>query len=108
VKDKLPAAPMFTCARTGKPWTGHTWKRPITRAVQKTFAPGTKAYKRTTMYVLRHCSIADLVHAGVPPICEIAKLAGTSVVEIEKHYLHHLPSSGRNWPRWRVSQRSDP
>jgi site-specific recombinase XerD len=94
VKGKLPAAPMFIRTLTGKRWTSHTWKRAVTRAVHKSFTPGTKAYQRTTMYVLRHCSITDLARHGVS-LSDIAELAGTSTAEIEKHYKHLLPSVGQ-------------
>ena len=47
-----------------------------------------KLSKELTIYWLRHSRITDLITAGVAPMT-IAKMAGTSVEQIEKTY-HHL------------------
>ncbi|GAB3765092.1 hypothetical protein GCM10028796_21540 [Ramlibacter monticola] len=78
-KGKPPAAPLFTDAG-GKPWKAASWRRAFNRCRD---AAGLD--KRLTVYCLRHSRITDLVDAGRPAL-EIAKLAGTSVAMIEKHY----------------------
>ncbi len=89
-KGKTPGAPLFARA-DGSAWNGHSWKRATKRAVEEAFKEGTTEYKKTTLYVLRHCSITDLLRAGVPATV-VADWAGTSVAEIEKHYRQFVGS----------------
>ncbi|WP_328600554.1 tyrosine-type recombinase/integrase [Pontixanthobacter aquaemixtae] len=78
-KDKLPAAPIFM-RKDGSRWTRHTWKRPISVAVEAAGLPGD-----ATAYTLRHSTITDLVKAGLP-LLTIAQISGTSAEMIERHY----------------------
>lgn len=81
VKDKLPAAPIFTRG-DGVPWSKDKWKHPIKAAVIAAGLPSA-----SSAYTLRHCVITDLVRSGLA-ILTVAQLADTSVAMIERHYGH--------------------
>lgn len=81
-KDKLPAAPLFARA-DGKAWDKDAWKKPIKAAAEAAGLPAT-----TTAYTLRHSIITDLIAAGGLDVLTVARLSGTSVPMIEKHYGH--------------------
>jgi integrase len=81
VKDKLPAASIFTRAG-GTAWNKDAWKHPIKDAVEAAELPGA-----ASAYTLRHSVITDLIRARLP-ILTVAQLSGTSVAMIEKHYGH--------------------
>ena len=81
VKGKLPLAPIFPRA-DGKAWDKDSWKGPIKDAAQAAKLP-----PETTAYTLRHSTITDLVVEGLD-LLTVAKVAGTSVRMIEKHYGH--------------------
>ncbi len=78
-RGKLPGAFIFP-RDDGKPMGKDAWKNPIKAAVVKAGLPAT-----ATAYSLRHSTITDLVNAGLPSL-EVAKISGTSVRMIEKHY----------------------
>ena len=78
---KLPAAYLFTRA-DGKPWNKDGWKTPIKKAAKAANLP-----TDTVAYTLRHSTITDLVTGGLD-LLTVGKLAGTSVVMIERHYGH--------------------
>lgn len=80
-KDKLPNARLFTRAG-GKPWTKDDWKKPIKEAAAAAGLPPT-----TVAYALRHSAITDLVTEGLD-LLTVARLSGTSVAMIERHYGH--------------------
>ena len=80
-KDKLPAAYLFTRSN-GKPWTKDAWKKPIKEA-----AAAAKLPASTVAYALRHSAITDLVSSGLD-LLTVARLSGTSVAMIERHYGH--------------------
>ncbi len=79
VKNKLPTAPLFTRAN-GKPWHRDYWKYAIREAVEAADLPD-----ETVLYSLRHSVISDLVVGGLD-LMTTAKLAGTSVQQIDRHY----------------------
>lgn len=81
VKDKLPAAPLFT-RNNGKAWDRDSWKVPIAEAVTAAKLP-----MGTTAYTLRHTTITDLVDGGLP-LLTVAQISDTSVEMIERHYGH--------------------
>ncbi|HLY78631.1 MAG TPA: site-specific integrase [Caulobacteraceae bacterium] len=83
MKGKLPSAPMFMRAN-GEAWDKDTWKGPVKEAVV-----AAKLDPDTVAYTLRHSVITDLIKEKVPTLF-VAKLAGTSVEQIEKHYGHLL------------------
>lgn len=80
-KGKLPLAPLFAQA-DGTAWNKDDWWEPIHEAAKAAGLPA-----GTSAYTLRHSTITDLVIDGLD-LLTVAKLAGTSVRMIEKHYGH--------------------
>jgi len=87
-KEKSPTAPLL--ARSdGKHWNKDAWKDIFKEAVVKAKLPA-----NTVMYTLRHVAISELISGGMDSFI-VAKLAGTSVAMIEKHYGHLRHQSTR-------------
>ena len=80
-RDKLPSAPLFARA-DGKAWDKDSWKKPI-----KAAAAAAKLPVNVTAYTLRHSVITDLITAGLD-VLTVARLSGTSIAMIERHYGH--------------------
>jgi integrase len=80
-KDKLVGASLFMRAN-GTDWNKDDWKKPI-----KVAADAARLPAATTAYALRHSVITDLVTGGLD-VLTVARLAGTSVLMIERHYGH--------------------
>ena len=80
-KGKTPLAPIFARA-DGSAWNRDSWKGPIKDAVH-----AARLLPATTAYTLRHSTITDLVTSGLD-LLTVAKVSGTSVAMIEKHYGH--------------------
>jgi site-specific recombinase XerD len=80
-RGKLPGAWLVSRA-DGSQWKKEAWRDEIKAAVRKARLP-----RATVAYTLRHSVITDLVTGGLD-IFTVAKLAGTSVVMVEKHYGH--------------------
>lgn len=80
-KGKLPSAWLVSRADGGQ-WKKEAWRDEI-----KLAAAAAKLPRATVAYTLRHSVITDLVKGGLD-IFHVAKLAGTSVAMIEKHYGH--------------------
>jgi integrase len=80
-KGKLPAAWLISKA-DGAQWTKEAWRDAIKEA-----AKAAKLPTGTCAYTLRHSAITDLVTGGLD-LFTIAKISGTSVQMIEKHYGH--------------------
>lgn len=80
-KDKLPTAYLFT-KDNGHPWAAHDWCDAFKEAVQAAGLP-----PETVLYTLRHSWITDAITGGID-LLTVAKLAGTSLAMIEKHYGH--------------------
>lgn len=80
-KDKLPAASIFT-RDGGKAWGKDYWKKDLKAAAVAAGLP-----PATTAYTLRHSVITDLVADGLD-VLTVARLSGTSIAMIEKHYGH--------------------
>jgi integrase len=87
-KNKLSSAPLL-CRADGKAWDKDSWKKPIKTAAA---AAGLES---VTAYTLRHSVITDLVTHGLD-LLTVAKLSGTSVVMIEKHYGHYRAEHAAN------------
>lgn len=79
--SKLPAAPLFTRA-DGKAWDKDAWKRPVKAAATAAELPA-----NVTAYSLRHSVITDLIAEGLD-VLTVARLSGTSIAMIERHYGH--------------------
>lgn len=70
----------------GKRWDKDSWKGPVKDAVIAAGLP-----PEATIYTVRHSVITDLVVGGLD-LATVAKLAGTSLLMIDKHY-HKLVKS---------------
>ena len=86
-KGKLPAAPMFT--NGGTPWQPHDWRQPVKAAAEAASLPSS-----VVLYTLRHGWITDAILGGMD-LLTVAKLAGTSLAMIEKHYGHLVQGAAR-------------
>jgi integrase len=80
-KGKLPSAPLLS-REYGDHWNKDAWKKIFQDAVKKARLP-----TDTVMYTLRHVAISELIMGGMDSFI-VARLAGTSVAMIEKHYGH--------------------
>lgn len=72
---------LFTRAN-GSSWNKDAWKWPIKAVVNKLQLP-----EKTTAYTFRHSTITDLVAQGLD-LLTVARVSGTSVLMIERHYGH--------------------
>lgn len=88
-KNKLPSAPLFTRA-DGRPWDKDMWKHPIKAAAEAAELPA-----GTVLYSLRHSTITDLMTGGLDPLT-VARLSGTSIAMIQKHYGHLTDERARD------------
>lgn len=80
-KGKLPTAPLLS-REFGDHWNKDAWKKLFKDAVKAAKLPST-----VVMYTLRHVAISELIMGGMDSVF-VAKLSGTSVAMIEKHYGH--------------------
>jgi len=76
---KLPIDPLFSY-EDGTFWNKERWKQPIKRAAKSAGLPD-----ETCAYTLRHSVITELVLHGLD-LVSVAKIAGTSLLMIDKHY----------------------
>lgn len=88
-KGKLPKAHLFT--QDGKKvWTPSDWSELVRDASARAGLPA-----GVTLYTLRHCWITDAIVGGMD-LLTVAKLAGTSLAMIEKHYGHLVQGAARD------------
>lgn len=88
-KGKLPKAHLFT--QDGKKvWTPSDWSELVRDAAARAELPA-----GVTLYTLRHCWITDAIVGGMD-LLTVAKLAGTSLAMIEKHYGHLVQGAARD------------
>jgi len=87
-RNKLPAARLFT-QDDGRPWKSNLWGQLIDEAAQLAGLP-----KGTCMYTLGHCWITEALLGGMPTL-EVARLTGTGIKYIEKHYGHLIADVAR-------------
>ncbi len=80
-KDKMPKAHLFT-REEGLPWAHRKWAYPLKIAAAKANLP-----EDVVMYSLRHSWISEALKMGMPTL-EVARLTGTSLEMIERHYGH--------------------
>ena len=78
---------VFTGARGGK-----VDERALSKRLQK-LAELAKVPKNVTAYSLRHSYGTRMAAAGVP-LLDLARIMGTSVLMIERHYGHYCPERG--------------
>lgn len=81
-KGRQATEPLFTRA-DGAQWNKDNWYDPVKDAVKAAGLP-----RGASAYTLRHSVITDLVSESLVDLLTIAKLSGTSVIMIEKHYGH--------------------
>lgn len=82
-RDKLPAAPLLAYF-DGSQWCKNAWVQLIRRTAAAAGLPS-----GTCLYSLRHSGITDALAAGVDALT-VARMAGTSLQMIERHYGHLL------------------
>jgi integrase len=87
-KDKLPQAYLLT-RDDGRPWAHSDWDELVKEAAQAAGLP-----KETCLYTLRHSFITQALLDGMSTL-EVAKMVGTSLAMIEKHYGHLVFSTAR-------------
>lgn len=88
-KGKLPKAHLFTPDEK-KVWTPSEWSELVRDASARAGLPA-----GVTLYTLRHCWITDAIVGGMD-LLTVAKLAGTSLAMIEKHYGHLVQGAARD------------
>jgi site-specific recombinase XerD len=87
-KGKLPNAPLFT-RDDGKAWAHSDWDELVRAAAESAKLP-----KGTCLYTLRHSFITQAITDGMTTL-DVARLCGTSVGMIEKHYGHLVAGAAR-------------
>lgn len=86
-RSKLPDAPMFT--NGGCAWHSYDWAPRVRAAADAAALPA-----GVVLYTLRHCWITDAIVGGMD-LLTVAKLAGTSLVMIQKNYGHLVQDAAR-------------
>jgi integrase len=86
-QGKTPDAPLL--ANGGKPWQRHQWDKGIRAAAKRANLP-----TGTVAYTLRHSWITEALMGGMSTL-EVARLTGTSLAMIERHYGHLVAESAR-------------
>jgi site-specific recombinase XerD len=87
-KGKLPTAPLLT-RDDGKPWGHSDWDELVRAAAEKAKLP-----TGVCLYTLRHSFITQAITDGMTTL-DVARLCGTSVGMIEKHYGHLVADAAR-------------
>lgn len=88
-RDKLPAAPLFV-RDDGMPWIRRgAWAEKINAAAASAGLPPERC-----LYTLRHSFITEAITSGMSPL-EVARLVGTSLSMIDRHYGHLAAHSAR-------------
>jgi integrase len=86
--SKLPAASLFV-RDDGRRWAHSDWDELIAEASQLARLPD-----GVCLYTLRHSFITEAITGGMSTL-DVARLAGTSLQMIEKHYGHLVASHAR-------------
>lgn len=87
-QGKLPGARLLV-RDDGKPWAHSDWDELVREA-----AAAAKLPSGTVLYTLRHSFITQALTDGMATL-DVARLVGTSIGMIEKHYGHLVASSAR-------------
>jgi integrase len=87
-KGKLPGAHLLT-RDDGKPWGHSDWDELVRAAAEQAKLP-----KGVCLYTLRHSFITQAITDGMTTL-DVARLCGTSVGMIEKHYGHLVADAAR-------------
>jgi hypothetical protein len=86
--DKSPDARLFT--NGGAAWRPHDWRDHVKEAASSAGLPS-----GVVLYTLRHCWITDAIVGGMD-LLTVARLSGTSLAMIEKHYGHLVQGAARD------------
>lgn len=86
--SKLPGAHLFV-RDDGRKWAHSDWDELVRAA-----ANAAKLPSGVCLYTLRHSFITESLINGMPTL-DVARLVGTSLMMIEKHYGHLVASSAR-------------
>jgi integrase len=87
-ENKLPGAWLLTRA-DGREWRHSDWDELVREAAAKAELPF-----GTCVYTLRHSHITEAITSGLSPL-EVARLVGTSLAMIDKHYGHLANTTAR-------------
>jgi site-specific recombinase XerD len=87
-KDKLPNAWLFT-RKDGKAWEHSDWDELVRDAAMKAGLP-----QGVCPYTLRHSFITQSLMDGMATL-DVARITGTSLAMIEKHYGHLVMNAAR-------------
>lgn len=87
-KKKNPKDHLFT-RDTGEPWKAQDWREGVKDAAARAGLP-----PETVLYTLRHSWVTDALVQGMDPLT-VARLAGTSMLMIEKNYGKLLDKAAR-------------
>lgn len=81
IDSRDPTEPLLP-QPNGAPWNKDTWNPAIKQAAKAASLPPS-----STAYTLRHSVITDLIVGGLD-LLTVARISGTSITMIEKHYGH--------------------
>lgn len=87
-ESKLPNANLFV-RDDGKPWAHSDWDELVRDAATSAGLP-----KGTHLYALRHSFITQAISDGLNTL-DVARIVGTSLTMIERHYGHLVASAAR-------------
>ncbi len=88
-RSKLPNA-LLLCHENGHSWLKSDWDELLKAAAAKAGLP-----KETVLYTLRHSFITTALTSGMTTL-DVARLVGTSLPMIDKHYGHLVASAARD------------
>ncbi|HEY4215005.1 MAG TPA: tyrosine-type recombinase/integrase [Steroidobacteraceae bacterium] len=77
----------------GQSWAHSDWDESVREAAKAAELPS-EPRTGVCLYTFRHCFITEALLGGMPTL-EVARLVGTSVAMIEKHYGHLVASAAR-------------
>lgn len=77
----------------GQSWAHSDWDELVREAAKAAELPS-EPRTGVCLYTFRHCFITETLLGGMPTL-EVARLVGTSVVMIEKHYGHLVAKAAR-------------
>lgn len=85
-RGKRPDAPLFT-HNDGSSWNGNQINKRLKRVIEMATEHGEPVRSHLTIYSFRDLYISELLMIGTPAF-QVAKMAGTSLREIERTYGH--------------------
>lgn len=91
-EGKAPADRLFV-RDDGTPWAHSDWDEPVRGAAKAAKLPA-EPKGGVCLYTLRHSFITEALTKGMSTL-DVARLVGTSVMMIEKHYGHLVASAAR-------------